>query len=162
MRSNILAMFDAGQKKARNKYAVEVELDDGKVQTMFVFVAPGARVIDVLNDERLFMPFETTDGVIIIYQKNAIRRLTELFAAERAATRDPYDIIDVSAKATDREVHEAYRRAISSVHPDHIQALGLPQEFIELATRRAMAVNDAYDRIKQERGAAMAEQPPFN
>jgi len=155
-------MFDPGQKKARNKYAVEVEFDDGKVQTMFVFVAPGARVIDVLNDERLFMPFETTDGVIIIYQKNAIRRLTELFAAERAATRDPYDIIDVSAKATDKEVHEAYRRAIASVHPDHIQALGLPNEFVELATRRAMAVNDAYDRIKQERGAAMAEQPPFN
>jgi hypothetical protein len=33
-------MFDPGQKKARNKYAVEVELEDGKVQTLFVFVAP--------------------------------------------------------------------------------------------------------------------------
>ena len=43
-------MFDTGQKKARNKYAVEVELDDGRVRTMFVFVAPAMRVIDVLND----------------------------------------------------------------------------------------------------------------
>jgi hypothetical protein len=155
-------MFDPGQKKARNKYAVEVELEDGKVQTLFVFVAPATRVIDVLNDERMFIPFETTDGTIIIYKKNAIKRLTELFAAERAATRDPYDIIDVSAKATDKEVHEAYRRAITSVHPDHIQSLGLPREFIELATRRAMAVNDAYDRIKRERGMTAVEQPPFN
>jgi hypothetical protein len=106
----------------------------------------------MLNDERMFIPFETTDGTIVIYKKNAIKRLTELFAAERSATRDPYDIIDVSAKATDKELHEAYRRAIASVHPDHIQSLGLPQEFIELATRRAMAVNDAYDRIRKERG----------
>jgi len=157
-----MAMFDAGQKRARNKYAVEVELEDGKVQTLFVFVAPATRVIDVLNDDRMFIPFETTDGTIIIYKKNAIRRLTELFAAERTATRDPYDIIDVSAKASDKEVHEAYRRAIASVHPDHIQALGLPSEFLELATRRAMAINDAYDRIKRERGSATAEQPPFN
>ena len=59
-------------------------------------------------------------------------------------------------------MHEAYRRAIASVHPDHIQALGLPQEFLELATRRAMAVNDAYDRIKKERGLQPVEQPPFN
>ena len=38
------------------------------------------------------------------------------------------------------------------MHPDHIQALGLPEEFIELATRRSMAMNDAYDKIKRERG----------
>jgi DnaJ like chaperone protein len=155
-------MFDPGQKKARNKYAVEVELEDGKVQTLFVFVAPATRVIDMLNDERMFIPFETTEGTIIIYKKNAIRRLTELFAAERTATRDPYDIIDVSAKATDKELHEAYRRAIAAVHPDHIQSLGLPAEFLELATKRAMAINDAYDRIKRERGMAPTEQPPFN
>ncbi len=155
-------MFDSGQKKARNKYAVEVELEDGKIWTVFVFVAPGIRVIDVLNDERAFIPFETTESTIVIYKKTAIRRVTELFAAERAATRDPYDIIDVSAMASDKELHEAYRRAIASVHPDHIQSLGLPQEFIELATKRAMAINDAYDRIKRERGGEPAVQQPFN
>lgn len=145
-------MFDSGLKKARNKYCIELELDDGKIQTLFVFVAPGSRVIDMLNDDRGFIPFETSDGSIIIYKKSAIRRVSELFAAERTATRDPYDIIDTSAKATDKEVHEAYRRALASVHPDHVQSLGLSQDFIELATRRAMAVNEAYDRIKRERG----------
>jgi hypothetical protein len=145
-------MFDSGLKKARNKYCIELELDDGKVQTLFVFVAPGSRVIDMLNDDRGFIPFETSDGAIIIYKKSAIRRVSELFAAERTATRDPYDIIDVSAKATDKELHEAYRRALAAVHPDHVQSLGLSQEFIELATRRAMAVSEAYDRIKRERG----------
>ena len=145
-------MFDSGPRRARNKYAVEVELDDGRVQTLFVFVTPAARVIDMLNDERQFVPFESSDGTIIIYRKTAIRRLSPLFAAERLASKDPYDIIDISAKASDKEVHEAYRRAIASVHPDHIQALGVPEEFVEFATKRTMAVNDAYDRIKKERG----------
>jgi DnaJ-domain-containing protein 1 len=106
----------------------------------------------MLNDDRQFVPFESSDGTITIYRKTAIRRLSPLFAAERMASKDPYDIIDVSAKATDQEIHEAYRRAVSSVHPDHIQALGLPEEFIEFATKRTMAVNDAYDKIKRERG----------
>ena len=159
-------MFDRGLRKVRNKYAVAVELAAGRVQTLFIFVTPGVRVIDMLNDERQFMPFETSDGSIVIYNKRAIRRLSPLFAAERMASKDPYDIIDVSRKATDPEIHEAYRKAIASVHPDHIQALGLPQEFVELATKRAMAINDAYDRIKRERGAGLAGepvvQPPFS
>ena len=49
-------------------------------------------------------------------------------------------------------MHQAYRKALASVHPDHIQALGLPEEFVEFATKRAMAINDAYDKIKRERG----------
>jgi len=160
-------MFESssGLKKARNKYAVEVELDDGRVLILFVFVTPGARVIDMLNDERAFVPFETNEGNIVIYKKAAIRRLSPLFAAERMASRDPYDVIDVPHKASDQEIHEAYRKAISSVHPDHIQALGLPPEFIELATRRAAAINDAYDKIKRQReggpGPAVV-QAPFN
>ncbi len=145
-------MFDSGPRKAKNKYAVEVELDDGRVMILFVFVTPAARVIDMLNDDRQFIPFETSDGSIVIYKKTAIRRLSPLFAAERKATKDPYDIIDVSAKASDQEIHDAYRKGIASVHPDRIQALGLPVDFMELATMRAAAINDAYDRIKRERG----------
>jgi DnaJ like chaperone protein len=145
-------MFESANKKARNKYAVEVELDDGRVHILFIFVSPGARVIDMLNDERDFIPFETNNGSIVIYKKQALKRVSPLFAAERMTSRDPYDIIDVSHKATDQEVHEAYRKAVASVHPDRVQSLGLPDEFVDLATKRAMAINDAYDKIRRERG----------
>ena len=51
------------------------------------------------------------------------------------------------------ELHEAYRKAIASVHPDHIQSLNLPGEFMELATTRAMrGQRDCYAKIKRERG----------
>jgi DnaJ like chaperone protein len=79
-----------------------------------------------------------------------------MFAAEKITSSDPYDILGVTRDASDAEIHAAYRRAVASVHPDHIQSLGLPEEFVHLATRRAMAINSAYDKIKRERNAAAA------
>jgi DnaJ-domain-containing protein 1 len=145
---------NSGLKKTRNKFAVEVQLDDGKIEILFIFVTPGNRVIDVLNDERDFIPFETASGKIMIYQKTAIRSINPLFAADKISSRDPYDILDVSHKASDEEIHQAYRRAVAAVHPDHVQSLGLPEEFLELATKRSAAINDAFDKIKRERGEA--------
>ena len=55
-----------------------------------------------------------------------------------------------------------HRRAFVRSGALALLALGLPPEFVELATRRAMAINDAYDRIRQERGRADLVQPPFN
>jgi len=37
-------------------------------------------------------------------------------------------------------------------HPDRAIARGLPQEFIDLATEKLATINDAYDRISQQRG----------
>lgn len=145
-------MFEAGNKKPRNKMAVEIELDGQPSQTMFSFVAPGTRIVDMLNDERAFLPFETGDGSIVILKKSSIRRVTPLESGAKRASRDPYDVLGVTPMATDSELHEAYRKAIASVHPDHIQSLNLPGEFMELATTRAMLVNDCYAKIKRERG----------
>jgi hypothetical protein len=152
-------MFEtSGPKKTRNKFAVEVELDDGNSQILFMFVSPGNRVIDMLNDDRAFLPFETGDGSIAIYKKTAIRRLSPMFAAEKITSNDPYDILGVTREVGDAELHAVYRRAVASVHPDHIQSLGLPEEFIHLATRRAMAINAAYDKIKRERNGAAEKE----
>jgi hypothetical protein len=150
-------MFESsGPKKARAKFAVEVELDDGTTQILFIFVSPGNRVIDMLNDDRAFLPFETGDGSIEIYKKTAIRRISPMFAAEKITSSDPYGILGVGRDVSDAEIHAAYRRAVATVHPDHVQSLGLPEEFVHLATRRAMAINSAYDRIKRERNGAAA------
>jgi DnaJ-domain-containing protein 1 len=113
----------------------------------------------MLNDDRAFLPFETGDGSIAIYRKTAIRRLSPMFAAEKMTSQDPYEILDVTRESSDAEIHAAYRRAVASVHPDHIQSLGLPEEFVHLATRRAAAINIAYDKIKRERNGAMAKEP---
>jgi len=67
-------------------------------------------------------------------------------------TDDDYAAIGVAASATDAEIKKAYRRKAMDLHPDRIQARGLPPEFIRVANDQLAMVNAAYDRIRKSRG----------
>ncbi len=145
-------MFDSSNtKKTRHKIMMQVELDDGIERLMALFVAPGTRVSDTLNDNRLFLPFEAADGTVEIIRKEAIRRVIPQESATRPA-RSPYDILGVADTATDAEVKSAYHKAITPVHPDNIAAKDLPPDFVALANRMAAQANEAYAKIKKMRG----------
>ena len=145
-------MFDSSNtKKTRHKIMMQVELDDGIERLMALFVAPGTRVSDTLNDNRLFLPFEAADGTVEIIRKEAIRRIVPQESSTRPA-RGPYDILGVAETATDAEVKAAYHKAITPVHPDNIAAKNLPPDFVALANRMAAQANEAYAKIKKIRG----------
>ena len=69
-----------------------------------------------------------------------------------AAGNESYDILGVSPTATEAEVKKAYRRLAREYHPDVITSKGLPEDFMTFATEKLQKVNEAYDRIKKERG----------
>lgn len=145
-------MFDhSSNKKTRIKVMMRVEMDDGEERLLFIFPIQGQRVQDALNDERKFLPVETSDGEIELLRKDFIRRATpmENLALER---HSPYDVLGISETATDAEVRSAYHRTITPVHPDNISALNLPPDFVQLANRMAAQVNEAYARIRRQRG----------
>lgn len=71
-------MFDASDRTAKKKIEVEVEFDDGKCLTGSLYIHPQGRLIDMLNDERLFFPFEKSDGTFIALKKSSFRSVTEL------------------------------------------------------------------------------------
>jgi hypothetical protein len=139
-------------KKNRRKIAVNLDTGDGD-ELVYMFVYPTERVIDTLNDERAFLPFEQADGSVTIVAKKIIRRLSPMEVARQINARDPYDLLGVSLTATDEEVREAYHRAVAAVHPDRVHSLGLPGDFLEMATRQAAQLNDAYRKIKAVRKA---------
>ena len=118
-----------------------------------MFVFPTERVIDTLNDDREFLPFERPDGTLIIVAKKTILRLSPLEIGRQVDSRDPYDLLGVPMTASDAEVQEAYHRAVGAVHPDRVHSLGLPADFLEMATRKAAQLNDAYRKIKAVRKA---------
>ena len=142
-------------KRQRRKIAVSLDAGDGE-ELVYMFVYPSERVIDTLNDDRAFLPFERPDGSVTIVAKKIIRRLSPMEVARPVDARDPYDVLGVPLSATDAEVQEAYHRAVASVHPDRVHSLGLPGEFLEIATRRAAQLNDAYRKIKAVRKAETA------
>jgi DnaJ like chaperone protein len=65
---------------------------------------------------------------------------------------DPYTILGVTRENDDATIKSTYRRLVREHHPDRLVAQGLPEEFISLANEKLATINEAYDRIRKERG----------
>ena len=117
-------MLEANRnKKQRRKIAVNLDTGDGE-ELVYMFVFPTERVIDTLNDDREFLPFERPDGSLTIVAKKTILRLSPLDMGRQVDTRDPYDLLGIAMTASDDEVHQAYHRAVAAVHPDRVHSGG--------------------------------------
>ena len=49
--------------------------------------------------------------------------------------------------ASDDDIRRAYRRKVKELHPDRLQAQGLPEAMLKQATARMAAINAAYSRL---------------
>lgn len=63
---------------------------------------------------------------------------------------DAYTILGIDPSATDDEVKKAYREMAKKHHPDKVSYLG--EDVRKAAEKKFQEINDAYDRIKKERG----------
>ncbi len=69
--------------------------------------------------------------------------------AERTS---PYQVLGVAPEVSDEDIRRHYHRLVQDNHPDRLIARGMPQEFINIATRKIAAINEAYAEIRRERG----------
>jgi DnaJ like chaperone protein len=89
-------------------------------------------------------------GEIFGFAPNEFRRIrASHFAPELT---DPYVILGVSYAADEDELKQTYRRLVRENHPDSLMARGVPAEFIKLANDKLAAINNAFEKIKQEQG----------
>ena len=147
-------MIDGGRIQ-KQKVEVKVELDDGTTMLASLFLRQDQRVSDLLNDDRRFLPLQTSDGIITNVRKAAIYRVTPINQeVEEDLDNDPFKILKVSETIGNDELREAYVKLCQDYHPDRVQASGLAAEFIELANNRMAKINDAYGRITRQRGIA--------
>ncbi len=65
--------------------------------------------------------------------------------------KQAYAILGVDASASEAEVKKAYRRLMSQHHPDKLVSKGLPDEMIEIATRKTQEIRKAYELIRKEK-----------
>ena len=64
--------------------------------------------------------------------------------------RDPYEILGVSKNATEAEIKAAYRKLVLEYHPDRNTHLTADEQ--KTIADRFRKVQEAFDKIKQERG----------
>jgi DnaJ like chaperone protein len=90
-----------------------------------------------------------------------LRRVAEIFGfsdADFARIRarhvdvpdDPFIILGLAPDASADEVRRRYRDLVREHHPDRHIAAGVPEEMVEIATRRLQKINEAYDRIMEK------------
>lgn len=70
---------------------------------------------------------------------------------------EPCIVLGIDPLASDEEVREAWLRLVRAHHPDRLIAQGLPEEAIAVANRKLALINDAYDRLRRQRGLLAAE-----
>jgi DnaJ like chaperone protein len=126
-----------------------------------LFVDNPAVLEDILDG---LFEIAKADGVLHPDESRFLERVAEIFGFApnefrriRAAhfapeLTDPYVILGVSYVAGDDEIRQTYRRLVRENHPDMLIARGVPQEFEKLANDKLAAINNAWARIREERG----------
>ncbi|MFY9241570.1 MAG: TerB family tellurite resistance protein [Polaribacter sp.] len=61
-----------------------------------------------------------------------------------------YKILEIEKEASNDEIKSAYRRMVKKYHPDKLQDLG--EEHLQGAKEKFQSIQDAYEKIKNERG----------
>jgi DnaJ like chaperone protein len=62
-----------------------------------------------------------------------------------------YRCLNCTPESTEQEIKSSYKKLVKEFHPDTIVSKGLPEEFMDFATKRFREIQEAYEKIRQER-----------
>ena len=177
-------MFEkSGSFRSKSAVAVTLKLADQDAFDASVFLRYDERLIDLLNDERAFIPIMGPKGDPMIIAKTNITSITEREDASKhqgeadhasdendeseshehvtrpIITFDPYMILRIPRDADLETIKQAYKERIKSVHPDALEALDLDPDLKQAAILSTQKVNRAYKAIMANLKNAANEKP---
>lgn len=116
-----------------------------------------ASFIDIL------FQISAADGVLHPAEEQALHAIKDIFRLEDRHFESIkaryfkdvdryYRILNCTAASTDEEIKKSYKKLARDFHPDTIVSKGLPDEFVDFATGRFQDIQEAYAKVRQERG----------
>jgi len=67
-----------------------------------------------------------------------------------------YEVLGCNSDDDFESVQKAYRELSRKFHPDTVEGKGLSEEFVAFATQKMQEINEAYEKIKNERSSYAA------
>jgi DnaJ like chaperone protein len=103
------------------------------------------------------------DGVLHKSEERYLVSVAEIFGLSEDEYRsvralfvhdpdDAYTVLGLKPDVGEAELRARYRQLVRENHPDAMISRGVPEEFINLATRKLASINAAYEKISKERG----------
>ena len=71
-------MFDSDQRRKKSRIEVELYLDDGSHFLGKFGIGQSERLSDMMNDDRNFLPLETSEGHVVMIRKTVISKVVQL------------------------------------------------------------------------------------
>ena len=62
-----------------------------------------------------------------------------------------FKVLGIKKDTSMEAITKRYKVLIKEYHPDRLQGLGLPKEFIQLANKKLASINEAYSAVKNEK-----------
>lgn len=162
-------MFEkTGSFRSKSAVPVTLKLADQDAFDASVYLRYDERLIDLLNDDRAFIPIMGPKGDPMIIAKTNITSIIERDLAseeqendqdtkdeeeERAQSAksnipfDPYMVLRIPRDADLETIKSAFKERIKSVHPDALEALDLDPDLKQAAILSTQKVNRAYRAI---------------
>ena len=136
---------------------------DGFAQQFYELFSNDSRMLT--NMLELLIRIAKADGTYHHNEEQLIRRAAILFNIDTSEferikamyvqnSDKEYAILGASRADSDDVIKTKYRKLVKEYHPDTIMAKGLPEEFGKFATEKFREIQQAYEKIVQERKAA--------
>ena len=102
------------------------------------------------------------DGTFHAAEEASLKRVKEIFNISDKQYEDikavyfndldkHYKLLNCTPQSTNEEIKSNYKKLVKDFHPDAIISKGLPEEFIEFASKRFREIQGSYEKIRQER-----------
>lgn len=164
---NQIGLDDKGKQMAGEIFS---RARDDESNSIYDYATQFAEIYDDNKDMRviayrILFEISASDGELHAEEEKILRQILQPLAVDACmygifeeeffgkvqSLHEHYELLDVTAEASDVEVKRAYRAKCIEYHPDKIMSKGLPEAFVKFADEQMKLITCAYDQIKKSR-----------
>jgi len=127
-----------------------------------LYQTTGAQPTLLLSFLDLLFQIAAADGKFHPAEEAALKKIKDIFNISDKQFEDIkavyfkefdryYKMLNCNPESSNEEIKTNYKKLVKEFHPDKIIAKGLPEEFIEFASKRFQEIHESYEKIRQDR-----------